>query len=213
MGALLNKVDEFGLRQKTLVIYQSDNGHSTEERAHFGGGNAGKYRGAKFSLFEGGIRLPAVISWPGHLPEGEVRDQLVHSCDWMPTIAELTGTELLDQDIDGLSIVPVVRSAAAPSPHKVLHWHVGGGHNAQWATRDGDWKLIGNAQDTSGGQLSKDDKKLFLSNLLTDVSETRNLAKKHPDIVARLKKLHDDWLAAQQPPANRPSRDKTGNEQ
>ncbi|HVX60653.1 MAG TPA: sulfatase-like hydrolase/transferase, partial [Pirellulales bacterium] len=88
VGALLNKVDDFGLREKTLVIYQSDNGHSTEERAHFGGGNPGPYRGAKFSLFEGGMRLPAVISWPGHLPEGEVRDQLVHSCDWMPTIAE-----------------------------------------------------------------------------------------------------------------------------
>lgn len=214
VGALLKKVDDFGLREQTLVIYQSDNGHSTEERAHFGGGNAGPYRGAKFSLFEGGMRLPAVISWPGHLPEGEVRDQLVHSCDWMPTIAELTGTKLLNDDIDGLSIVPVVRSATAPSPHKVLHWHVGPGPNAQWAIREGDWKLIGNAQDTSGGPLSAEDKKLFLSNLSTDVSEKRNLSKEHPDLAARLKKRHDDWFALQQTPlAERPSQDKKGNEQ
>jgi arylsulfatase A-like enzyme len=214
VGTLLNKVDDFGLREKTLIIYQSDNGHSTEERAHFGGGNAGPYRGAKFSLFEGGMRLPAVVSWPGHLPEGEVRDQLVHSCDWMPTIAELTGTRLLNDDIDGLSIVPVIRSATAPSPHKVLHWHVGNDRNAQWATREGDWKLIGNAQDTSGGPLSDADKKLFLSNLVTDVSESHNLARERPDVVVRLKKLHDDWFAAQPPRVeNRPSRDKKGHEQ
>ncbi|HWB08280.1 MAG TPA: sulfatase-like hydrolase/transferase [Pirellulales bacterium] len=214
VGALVKKVDDFGLREKTLIVYQSDNGHSTEERAHFGGGSAGIYRGAKFSLFEGGMRSPAIISWPGHLPEGEVRDQLAHSCDWMPTIAELTGAELLNEDIDGLSIVRVVRSATAPSPHKVLHWHVGGGQNAQWATREGDWKLIGNVQDTSGRPLSDEDKKLFLSNLATDVSETRNLANDHPDVVARLKKRHDDWFTAQQAPLKqRPSQDTKGNEQ
>ena len=59
LGALFAKVDALGLRENTVVIFQSDNGHSTEERAHFGGGSAGPYRGAKFSLLEGGIRLPA----------------------------------------------------------------------------------------------------------------------------------------------------------
>ncbi len=208
-------MDDFGLREKTIVVFQSDNGHSTEERAHFGGGNAGPYRGAKFSLFEGGMRLPAVISWPGHLPEGEVRDQLVHSCDWMPTIAELTGATVLNKDIDGISLVPVVRSATAPAPHNVAALArrrrppTPNGPRAK-----GDWKLIGNARDTSGGPLSNEDKKLFLSNLAEDVSETRNLAKENPDVVTRLKKLHDDWYAQQQPPSHdRPSRDKKGNEQ
>jgi hypothetical protein len=96
----------------------------------------------------------------------------------------------------------------------VLHWHVGAGPNAQWAAREGDWKLIGNARDTSGGPLSNEDKKLFLSNLAEDISETRNLAKENPNVVARLKKLHDDWYTQQQPPSHeRPSRDKQGNEQ
>ena len=72
LGRLLARLDELGLRENTIVVFQSDNGHSTEERAFFGGGSAGPYRGAKFSLFEGGIRLPAIISWPGHLPEGQV---------------------------------------------------------------------------------------------------------------------------------------------
>ncbi|MCX7045686.1 MAG: sulfatase-like hydrolase/transferase [Candidatus Sumerlaeota bacterium] len=210
IGALMKKADDLGLRERTIVIYQSDNGHSTEERAHKGGGSAGPYRGAKFSLFEGGIRLPAIISWPGRLPEGVVRGQIVHACDWMPTITELTGAKLLNSDIDGKSIVPVVRSETAPTPHDVLHWHVVGG---QWAVRQGEWKLIGNAQDTSGGKLSVEDKKLFLSNLATDISESRNFAKDHPDITQRLLKLHEEWLKAQKESVpETPSQDKAGNE-
>ena len=214
IGALLKKVDDLGLREKTIIIFQSDNGHSTEIRAHGGGGSAGPYRGAKFSLFEGGIRLPGMISWPGHLPEGEVREQMVHACDWMPTIAELCGVKLLNDDIDGKTIVPIIRSAAAPTPHNVLHWHLGSDRAAQWAVRQGDWKLIGNAIDTGGGELTTADKKIFLTNLATDLSEKRNLGGEHPDFVQQMQKLHDDWFNAQKPPTTKlPYRDKTGNEQ
>ena len=214
IGTLLKKVDELGLRERTLVVFQSDNGHSTEERAHFGGGSAGPYRGAKFSLFEGGIRLPGVISWPGHLPQGAVRQQIAHACDWLPTLAELCGMKLLNGDIDGLSLVPVLHSAAAPSPHVVLHWLVGGAKQPQWAVREGDWKLIGNVQSSQDPALSQADKKLFLANLATDVSEKTNLAGQHPEIVARLSKLHADWLAGQKEtaPESASSQDKKGNE-
>jgi arylsulfatase A len=216
IGALLKKVDDLNLREKTLIIFQSDNGHSTEERAFGGGGSAGPYRGAKFSLFEGGMRLPGMISWPGHLPEGEVRGQMVHACDWMPTIAELTEVKLLSDDIDGKSIIPVIRSADAPSPHDVLHWYLSGAKKdtPQWAVRQGDWKLIGNVLDSSGGALDDTDKKLFLSNLALDVSEKKNLAREHPDVVERLLKLHDQWLASQKATAAAsPYQDKKGNEQ
>jgi len=213
VGALLKKVDAAGIRERTIVILQSDNGHSTEVRAHGGGGSAGPYRGAKFSLFEGGIRLPGMISWPGHpgqVPVGAVRGQMVHSCDWMPTIAELSGVPLLSDDIDGRSITGVLRSADAPSPHDALHWHVSGG---QWAVHQGDWKLIGKVEDTSGGKLSDEDKKLFLSNLAIDISEKRNLASEHPDIVEHLQRLHQEWFDAQKTlTPNHPSRDKAGNE-
>jgi arylsulfatase A len=210
VGQLLQQVDDLGLRQRTIVVFQSDNGHSTEERAHFGGGSAGPYRGAKFSLFEGGIRLPAIITWPGHVPEGAVRDQAAHACDWMPTLAELTGVRLVRADIDGKSLVPVLRSATAPSPHDVLHWHLGPKH---WAVRAGDWKLIAGAQDTSGGTLTAEEKQHFLANLAMDVAERRNLASEHPDVVQRLAKLHADWCQASQPAASAtPYRDKAGNE-
>ncbi len=213
IGTLLKKVDDLGLRERTIVVFQSDNGHSTEERAHFGGGSAGAYRGEKFSLFEGGIHLPGMISWPGHLPEGEVRTQMVHSCDWMPTLAELCGVKLVNADIDGKTIVPVVRSATAPSPHDVLHWHVSGGKRPQWAVRQGDWKLISNVRCMSDASLTAEDKQLFLANLATDISEKTNLAKQHPDVVQRLGKLHDDWFAAnKQLAAEAAVQDAKGNE-
>ena len=207
IGALLRRVDQLGLRERTIVVFQSDNGHSTEERAHFGGGSAGPYRGAKFSLFEGGIRLPAIISWPGQLPEGAVRGQLAHGCDWLPTVAELCGVKLLQPDIDGRSLVRVLKSADAPSPHDRLLWHVGA-KNPQWAVREGDWKLIGNAWDTASGvswAAGASEKRterfpLFLANLADDVSEKKNRVADHPDVVARLKKIHDDWAAPLSPP-------------
>ncbi len=215
IGALLRKLDESGLRERTIVVFQSDNGHSTEERAHFGGGSAGLYRGQKFSLFEGGIRLPAIVSWPGHLPEGETRGQVVHSCDWLPTLSELTGVKLINPDVDGRSVVSVLRSANAPSPHGVLHWHVGGGKMPQWAVRDGEWKLIGNVQSTPDPDLTADDQQLFLANLADDPGEKTNRAAQRPEIVGRLRQLHEDWVAANRdwvPDAEAPVKDKQGNE-
>ncbi|HBU60760.1 MAG TPA: sulfatase, partial [Verrucomicrobiales bacterium] len=64
IGNLLATLDRLKLREDTIIVFQSDHGHSHEERAHFGGGSSGPYRGAKFSMFEGGLRVPAIISWP-----------------------------------------------------------------------------------------------------------------------------------------------------
>ena len=191
IGKLLAKLDSLGLREDTIVVFQSDHGHSTEVRAHNGGGDAGPYRGAKFSLFEGGVRVPAIISWPGHLPEGEVRHQIAHSCDWLPTLAELCDVPLLQKDIDGKSIASLVRSNDAASPHEVIHWTIGN----SWAVRSGAWKLIGNPRDTSNkAPIGKKDK-LFLANLEQDLTEMVNLAPENPDQVQRLKELHDRWKA------------------
>ena len=193
IGQLVGTVDRLGLRKNTIIIFQSDHGHSHEERAHFGGGSSGPYRGAKFSMFEGGLRVPAIISWPGSLPEGAVRDQVAHGCDWLPTIAELTGAKLLQKDIDGKSIVSVIKNDKAKTPHDVLHWQTGRGRQPRWAVRQGDWKLIGNPQDTSNKAPLTAKDKLFLVNLKESVSEMKNLAANHPDITQRLKNLHDDW--------------------
>lgn len=183
---LMKFLEDSGLRDNTIIVYQSDNGHSVEERAHFGGGSSGPYRGAKFSVFEGGIRLPAIISWPGHLPEGETRSQVVHSCDWLPTLAELCDVPPPKSELSGRSVVSVIRSSVAPSPHDVLLWRLGN----QWAVRQGPWKLLHNPNDGADKvKLSAADKQWFLANIDDDPGEKTNLAAQHPDIVERLKKL------------------------
>jgi arylsulfatase A len=191
VGRLVQKVDSLGLGQRTIVIVQSDHGHSTEERAFWGGGSAGVHRGAKFSLFEGGIRVPAIVSWPGHLPQNEVRSQPAHGCDWLPTIAQLCGATLPAAALDGKSLVALINDAHAPTPHEVLHWQIG----ASWAVRAGDWKLLYDVYDTTERSPGTVIKGAFLVNLKEDPSEKTNLAAGCPEIVARLKRLRAEWEA------------------
>ncbi len=195
IGQVLDYLDKTGQAENTIVIFQSDHGHSTEERAFWGGGNAGKYRGSKFSYFEGGIRVPAIIRYPGVVPENQVRNQLCMEMDWFATIAELTGTDISKINIDGKSIMPVIESNSAKSPHDVVYWQHGSYDDniAQWVVRQGDWKLIGNAKERKReGEIKED--KLFLSNLKMDISEKENLAEKYPKEVKKLKALHDKWI-------------------
>jgi arylsulfatase A-like enzyme len=195
LGKLFSTVDSLGLREETIIVFQSDNGHSTEERAHFGGGSSGVYRGAKFSLLEGGIRLPAIISWPGHIPAGETRAQLAHACDWLPTVAQLSEVKLPEVQLDGRSLVAVLEDRDAVSPHlqHPLHWQVGVGKSADWAVREGAWKLLGRTSDSSDGRNPQPIEN-FLVNLDTDPGEKTNLARQHPEIVERMRKLHETYL-------------------
>ncbi len=190
VGKVMDHVDELGLTEDTIIIFQSDHGHSTETRTGGGGGNAGPYRGAKFSLFEGGIRVPAIISWPGHLPQNAVRNQLATGCDWYPTILDLCDLPKPEHKIDGESIVPLIKSPDAKTPHPQFHWETG---RNSWAVRDGNWKLLGNPRDTSNKAPITDDDKLFLVNLAEDVTEMKNIADLHPEIVNRLKESHNQW--------------------
>lgn len=189
IGEMLATLDRLSLRENTLIIVQSDHGHSTEERAFFGGGNPGPYRGAKGCLFEGGIRIPSIASLPQTIPQGEVRDQLATGCDWYPTIAELCGVSLPDRHYDGRSLVSVLNSEQAPSAHDHFFWLLGRGKNAQWAVRRGDWKLLGNAADRSDGTQQPAVDKLFLANLKDDIGEQRNVASEHPDLIAELQAI------------------------
>ncbi len=193
IGRVVAKIGQLGLREKTLIIFQSDHGHSTEERAFFGGGNAGPYRGAKGCLFEGGLRVPSIVSMPGTIPQGEVRRQIATGCDWLPTIAEFCGVKLPGRKLDGKDLRPVILSPEAPSPHQTFYWQLGRGQGAQWVVRHGDWKLLGNPRDRSNkAPITKDDR-LFLCNLAEDVTEMKNLAAGHAQVVSRLQKIHEAY--------------------
>ncbi len=194
IGAVLDKLKALGLEQNTIVILQSDHGHSEEERSFSGGGYAGPYRGSKFSLLEGGIRVPAVVSWPGTLPENEVREQLAVNVDWFPTLAELCNINLPNRKIDGKSIVQVIHSSNAPSPHDVFIWKSGGGSTPQWAVRKGEWKLIHNPQLGKFSDTEKSGTGIYLFNLVNDVGEKKNKADQFPDVVRDLTKLYETWI-------------------
>ena len=192
IGEFLNHLEKENLRENTIVILQSDHGHSTESRTFGGGGNAGPYRGAKGCLFEGGIRVPSIISWPGGLPKGEVREQLATGCDWLPTLADLCDVPLPQRKLDGKNLSRLLKSNNEPSPHKSFYWTLGN----QWAIREGAWKLLGNPRDNSNKAPLGQGDKLFLANLEKDVAEMKNLAQEYPETVKRLKVLRDQYATS-----------------
>ncbi|HBN74442.1 MAG TPA: sulfatase [Planctomycetaceae bacterium] len=195
VGQILDFLEQRKLREETIVVFQSDHGHSTEERAFFGGGNAGPYRGAKGCLFEGGIRVPSLISWPQKIPAGETRDQMATGCDWMPTLASLAEIPPPENMLDGRDISQCLLDEDQKSPHNFFYWQMGNGNNAQWAVRQGDWKLLGNCRDTSNqGELSAQDKKSFLINLKSDPGESKNVADTHAELVQQLMQLRSQTL-------------------
>ena len=196
MGLIMEKLDDLGLTENTIVIFQSDNGHSIEDKAglimddhnsglpkghyysaHGGGGNTGKWLGAKGAFLEGGVRVPAVVSWPAGLPKGEVRDQAVTIMDWLPSLAEWCDADLPAAELDGRSLQPVIDSAEAPSAHSVIYFQ----WQKKWAVREGDWKLL------MAGKVPQ------LLNLADDEPEAKDYFADEPDIAASLRARYDAW--------------------
>ena len=194
IGQILKKLDDLGLREDTIIVLQSDHGHSMEERTFGAGGSAGIYRGAKFSLFEGGIRVPAIISWKGHLPEEQVISAMACEVDWFPTVSELCDVSTLPPKLAGKNLLPLINNPTAETRHKQYWWKL----HRQWAVREGDWKLIGNPLDMSN-KTPLDPKKdvLFLVNLKEDPTEKTNMAESYQDKVAHLKEVYLQWEFAE----------------
>ena len=180
VGRVLAAVEARGLTDRTLVIFLSDHGHSTEERAFGGGGQAGPYRGHKQTLWEGGIRVPCIASCPGRIPAGQVRHQPAIAMDWLPTMAEFCDVPLPDdRPIDGRSLAAVLASDEAPPPHQRLHWvH----YDGSFAVREGPWKLHSALEER------------WLSNLEADPGERVNLVEKELDRVRVMVGAHNRWL-------------------
>ena len=182
IGKLTMLLDDLELRDKTLIIFLSDHGHSYEARTFGGGGNAGPFRGGKTSLFEGGIRVPAIISWPGRIPVGQVRKQICHSSDLLPTIASFCGIDNIPVDVEGMDISDLITDNDTIG-ERTLHWKLG----SQWAVMKNNWKLIGLPVDPSGKiPLDKENDRLFLANLDEDSTESKNLAGEYPKILEQM---------------------------
>jgi arylsulfatase A-like enzyme len=191
IGHLLSKLDETNLKENTIIVFLSDNGYANAERAHGGGGSSGPYRGHKASLFEGGIRVPSAISWAYGIKAGEVSNQMAVVADWMPTLADLCGIKLNKDDLDGKSMVPVLKNENIKSMHDEFCWQ----YQIQKAVRKGDWKLLINPviKGPQYGNTLKLDSPYFLTNLKDDIGETTNLAEKFPEKVKELEAIFDKW--------------------
>ncbi|MEE4117030.1 MAG: sulfatase-like hydrolase/transferase [Marinilabiliaceae bacterium] len=192
IGMLTALLDRLSLKNNTLLIFLSDHGHSYEERTFGGGGSAGPFRGGKTSLFEGGIRVPAIISWPDRIAGNRVNNELVHSIDIVPTVLAACSEKELPPYLEGVNILPSL-SSNEKLPERTLYWKLG----SQWAVRKGDWKLIGLPRDPSGtGKLDPEKDRLFLSNIAADSSEMTNLASEYPLLVDSLITEYLGWKNA-----------------
>ena len=191
-GRLMRTLDELGLRDDTLVFFTSDNGPAiTRQHPH---GSAGPLREKKGHLYEGGIRVPGIIRWPGHTRPGTVCHKPISGVDLLPTLCAITGAAVPDdRAIDGASFLPIFegRSIRRETP---LYWHfVWAGSKPKVAMRVGDWKIlahISGPEPERGANIRAEDTKLIktaelttfeLYNLRRDVGETTDLADKEPE--------------------------------
>ncbi|MDR1636874.1 MAG: sulfatase-like hydrolase/transferase [Treponema sp.] len=195
LGAVMDELERQGQMENTLICFQSDNGPSRESRNWldgrgdpYYGGTTGKFKGHKFSLFEGGIRVPAIVSWPGHIPAAQVITEPAVSMDLFPTLLKLAGGDTGAYNLDGLDIMPMLTEKAA-SPHGAIFWEM----DKQTAVRKGKYKLVLNGVLEEEGPCGEE---AFLADLAEDPGERNNLAEELPELAGELRLEAEGWRAA-----------------
>ena len=175
VGRVLDLLEELGIADETLVIFTSDNGPT------FNGGSDSTFfdsahgmRGLKCSVHEGGIRVPFIARWPGHIEAGSTSDHVSAFQDILPTVLELTGQEP-HEGIDGISLAPTLTGRGEQAEHELLYWEYGN----QQALRAGDWKAVRK-------KLKQGDKSIEIYDLASDPAETTNLSGERPEVLARM---------------------------
>ncbi|HWX53064.1 MAG TPA: sulfatase-like hydrolase/transferase [Verrucomicrobiae bacterium] len=178
IGRVLKALDAHGLTENTIVIFTSDNGG---ERF----ADTWPFTGKKTELLEGGLRIPAIISWPGRIRPGVTTDQVSISMDWVPTLLAAAGAQPDPAyPSDGMNLLPVLTQNAAPVSRK-LFWRYKA--NAQRAARDGNYKFLKILDNT------------FLFNVVEDPLERANLKERQKDVYHRLVRDWYDWNSSMLP--------------
>ena len=167
IGELLAALERLRIADDTIVIFTNDNG------GEWLSSNAPLF-GRKWTVWEGGIRVPALVRWPGRIPAGKVSDQVGITMDLTASILAITGASVpAEARLEGLNLFPVWEGKA-PEIERTLFWRSGTGNRRQTAVRRGDWKVL-----IDGGHT-------YVFNLRTDVSEHRDLANRRQDIAQEL---------------------------
>lgn len=194
VGQITDELKRLGIYEDTIIFFQSDNGPSRESRNWmdgrgdpYYGGLPGGLKGHKFSLFEGGIRVPGIFSWPGHIPAGQVIDEPCAAMDVFPTLLSIAGGDPAKYELDGLDITDVLMNGGK-TPHEEIYWEM----EMQTAIRQGNYKLVLDGQLIEG---EPPQDPVFLSDLSVDPSETTNLAAQYPELTEELKEKALAWRA------------------
>ena len=194
VGDIVDELKRCGQYENTCIFFQSDNGPSRESRNWldgnkdpYYGGQAGSFKGHKYSLFEGGIRVPGILSWPSVIQGKQVIDEPCAAMDIFPTFLNAAGIDTSGYDIDGKDILGVV-TQNDKSPHEYIFWEM----DDQTAVRWGKYKLV-----LEGLLVEHDTVKdpVFLADIENDPSESVNLAESLPEITEDLKKRALEWRA------------------
>lgn len=191
IGRLLDELENRGLTDDTIVVYSTDNGGST---CNFGVNTP--LAGTKYTLYEGGIRVPYLIRWPnGDISGGRTYDEIISTLDLYPTLLSAAGAQPAQwAHSDGIDHLPALRGEPTAAKRQTLHWDCG----FQWAVRDGDWKLRYAEAGPHADALKRTEHTdigvgFTLTNLHDDFGETTDLAATHPHIVERLVACHEAW--------------------
>jgi len=183
-----------GRIDNTCVFFMSDNGPSREAAnwldgsdQPFYGSSAGPCKGHKYSLYDGGIRVPALLRWPVGIPGGQVMVRVGAAMDIFPTFLKLAGGDPERYQLDGQDIRAMV-ATGAPSPHGRIFWEMGD----QTAVRDGRWKLVLKGQLVEGAPPEDD---VHLADMDADPGERHNLREQFPEVVAELTAACETWRA------------------
>ncbi len=191
IGRGLAKLREAGIEEDTLIFFVSDNGGPEAVNAS----DNGPFHGVKGTTWEGGIRVPFLVQWKGHVPAGTVYDRPVIQLDFLPTALAAAEVGVKPEwKLDGVDLLPYLRGEKADAPHAALYWRFGG----QMAVRMGDWKLVkaipGKGQEGAGGAGSRREKATIegarLFDLKADIGEQTDVADGHPE---KAKELADAW--------------------
>ncbi len=203
-GTILDALDRLGLAENTLFVFASDNGGLERESGGWPGTSNKPLRSEKGSLYEGGIRVPLVVRWPGVTKAGTTTDAPTFSSDFYATFLDAAGLGALtqprspdEQPLDAVSLRPVCRDPAAPLNREALYWHYPHYHHSRpsGAVRAGDWKLIE----------FFDTRAVELYNLAADIGESKDLAAQRPEKAAELRAKLRAWrkeVCAQMPQPN-----------
>jgi arylsulfatase A-like enzyme len=184
IGQVVAALEEKKMLGNTLIIFSSDNGGPSPGTVT----DNGSLREGKGTIYEGGVRVCAFASWPGHIPAGKVVNEPIHIIDWYPTLVTLAGGSLKQPlPLDGKDLWPVL-TQGAKSPHEALLLHSTSFGKA--AVRVGDWKLLQGQEGGKGGKkkaAGKSNIEYQLYNLANDIGETKNLATSNPEKLAEMK--------------------------